>query len=274
LIFINIDIPDNLWNVNIDKDQIIQVITNIIINAKQAMSNRGKIFIKAENSDINFDPYKKPGRYLKISIKDDGCGISQENLNKIFDPYFTTKENGSGLGLAICYSILKKHNGYIDIQTKVNDGATFIIFLPALTEKIKEKANIEKSIIYGTGKVLIIDDDICVIKTIEKMLTFLHFEYDSVKKGEDGVVLYKKSLKEKRPYDVIITDLTIPGGIGGVDIIKKLKNLNPDVKCIVSSGYSNNPIMSNYKKYGFCEVMNKPYTVEELSRILNKVINF
>jgi len=267
------NIPKDLWNVEVDQDQITQVISNIIINASQSMLNGGKIYINAENViiDENENPYKNPGKYIKISIKDEGCGIKKEYLDKIFDPYFTTKEKGSGLGLTTSYSIIKKHEGYIDVLSTTGQGSVFYIFIPAIIKEINLSNKPEKDIKYGSGRILIVDDDAFVLKTIEKMLDFLQFTYVCTRSGEEGIKIYKEALKNKKPFNIIILDLTIPGGIGGKEIIEKLKKINPNIKAIVSSGYSNDPVMANYKNYGFCDVLSKPYTVEELSAVLNRI---
>ncbi len=269
--------PDDLWPVEIDKGQISQVINNLIINASQAMPEGGIIRIYAENMSIDAENgiSLKEGKYVKISVKDQGIGIPQEYLDKIFDPYFTTKQTGSGLGLATSYSIIKSHGGYLHTESNVGKGTTFSIYLP-----VSEKENFvvsgihdEKDFFYGRGKILIMDDQKSIREMAQQILIKLGYEVECARDGDEAIRLYKIAKESGESFDAVILDLTIAGGMGGKETIRKLHEIDTEVKAIVSSGYSSDPIMSNYQIYGFCGVVAKPYKLSELSKVLFKVIN-
>ncbi len=270
-------IPGDLWPVEIDKGQISQVIHNLIINANQAMPHGGTIYINAENVDVRGDKGHSTlpipnGAYIKIAIKDEGIGIPEEHLQKIFDPYFTTKQKGSGLGLTTTYSIIKNHDGYINVESEAGVGTTFHFYLPASKEKIAVKQRKIDKPIRGEGRILLMEDEDTIQKSVTKLLRHLGYEIETAKDGEEAIELYKKAEKSAKPFDLVMMDLTIRGGMGGEETIKKLLEINPDVKAIVSSGYSNDPIMADFKQYGFSGVITKPYEIENLSELLYKVI--
>ncbi|MGQ9611009.1 MAG: hybrid sensor histidine kinase/response regulator [bacterium] len=269
-------ISDDLNPVNIDKGQINQVINNIILNAVQAMPSGGIIKVYAENASLKEGLVSnlKPGNYVKISIQDNGIGIPKEHLPKIFDPYFTTKQKGSGLGLTISYAIIKKHNGHIEVDSELGKGTTFHIYLPASTEQAQiEKEEKEQDIIYGEGNILIMDDEKLIRELVQFLLIKIGYKTEVASHGEEAIELYKRSIETGKPFDAVIMDLTIPGGMGGEETIKKLLEIDPKVKAIVSSGYSNDPIMADYAKYGFSGVIAKPYKIKELSKVLHDIIN-
>ena len=270
-----LSIPDDLWFVEIDEGQLYQGINNLVINADQAMPEGGAIHICAKNVIIRADdalPLKE-GNYIKISIKDQGIGIQHELIHKIFDPYFSTKSKGSGLGLAITYSIIKKHRGYITAESKIGTGTTFHIYLPASKKEIFTIEKIEKgSLSCGEGRVLVMDDQEEIRNMIKRMLKHLGYEAEFVKDGTEAIELYEKEKESGRGFNAVILDLTIPGGMGGKEVINRLLTINPEVKAIVSSGYSNAPIMSEYKKYGFKGVVAKPYEIRKLSEILYNLL--
>jgi len=268
-------ISDNLWMVEIDKEQIKQVINNLIINSDQAMPNGGIVEIKAENVIINEedDLPLKEGKYVKISIDDNGIGIAKENLSKIFDPYFTTKQmgtqKGTGLGLAICHSIIKNHDGYITVESQVGVGTTFYIYLPSClsnNEEVKKDTNENK------GKILVMDDEKIVRDIAGLILEQLGYKTDFAEHGDKAVKIYKDAKESAEPYDAVILDLTVPGGMGAKETLKKLLEIDPQVKAIISSGYSNDSIMADYKQHGFVGAIAKPYKIKELSDLLCKVI--
>ena len=270
------DFQDNLWEVIIDKAQMSQVVNNIIINAIEATPEEGTIIIKAENSEVGEKakiPLKQ-GKYVKITFKDSGIGIPYENIHKIFDPFFTTKESGSGLGLATVFSIIKKHKGFIHTESEEGKGTSFYIYLPALEESIIEtekkgtKENIQKS----SGKVLIMDDKSFIRKSAERALNLYGYDVSGAETGEKALILYKEALNEKNPYDVVILDLTVPGAMGGLKTLKELRKITPDVKAIVSSGYSDDPVMSDHEKFGFNAIIKKPYEYHELAETVKKLI--
>ncbi|WP_051617159.1 hybrid sensor histidine kinase/response regulator [Desulfonatronovibrio hydrogenovorans] len=265
----------NLWPANVDPGQISQVLENLVINAVQAMPIGGTILIRAENMTAGSDHHTPltPGKYVKIRIKDNGKGISQDNLKKIFDPYFTTKQSGTGLGLATTYSIIKNHNGHIEVYSETGKGTEFTIYLPATSKTVVTKSDSpEETLASGKGKVLVLDDDLEILEVVKEVLDLLGYEPHLVSDGKEVLEKYQKARQKGDPYDLIIMDLTIPGGMGGLETIKRLKAIDPQAKAVVSSGYSQDPVMANYKEYGFSGVLAKPYTIDELGVLLKKIL--
>jgi two-component system cell cycle sensor histidine kinase/response regulator CckA len=268
-------IPEDLWPVEVDEGQISQVINNLVINADQAMPDGGLVRISAENTVVGPEhglPLTN-GKFVKVSIADAGIGIPQEFIQRIFDPYFTTKQKGSGLGLATSYSIVKAHSGLITVESKLSAGATFHVYLPASEKEIKERQRTGRSTLQVKGKVLIVDDENMVRSVAQEMLQHMGYEVEGARDGKEAIQLYKDSLKSSNPFSAVVMDLTIPGGMGGRETIKELLLLDPHVKAVVSSGYSNDPVMGQFESYGFKGVVCKPYDVEELHAVLCKVIN-
>ncbi len=271
----NFSIADNLLPVECDAGQINQVFNNLIINAKESMPKGGTIEIKAENSNILSEQIIDipEGKYIKISITDSGCGIPRKYLKKIFDPYLTTKPRKSGLGLTTVHSIIKKHYGYIDVESKLGVGTTFHIYLPASDKKIAlDKKEVNK-IIRGKGKILLMDDEEDILRITGEILRYLGYVVEVARDGDSAIELYKKAKESKHPFDVVILDLIVPGKMGGKEAIKKLITIDHEIKAIVSSGYSNDFIMEDFRKHGFSGVMAKPFKVEELSQLIYKLIN-
>lgn len=269
-----VSIPDDLWSGNIDTGQISQVINNLIINADQAMPDGGVIGIRAENRSISVSDTLplKDGDYVKISVEDQGIGISAEHLQKIFDPYFTTKQKGSGLGLATSFSIVKNHDGHITAESQVGIGTAFHIYLPAVQEEVATAIEENGKPIMGAGRILVMDDDEVISELVNDILDSLGYKTTIAADGATAIELYKKAKESGHPFDAVIMDLTIPGGMGGKDVIPLLIEIDPEVKAIVSSGYSDDPIMANFKDYGFRDVLAKPYRIRELSEVLSRVI--
>jgi len=267
-------IPDDLWRIEVDEGQIAQAISNLIINASQAMPGGGVINLLAENIVVDEKqgiPLNNGG-YVKISVTDHGIGIPKEHFQQIFDPYYTTKRGGSGLGLAIAYSIVKRHNGYIDVKSIPGKETTFSIYLPASPkEALAEKESGEK-IRGGKGKILVMDDEKMIRDVVGDMLGILGYEAEFAKDGAEAVELYKKAEQSVRPFDAVIMDLTVPGGMGGKEAVRKLAEIDPEVKAIVSSGYSDDPVMADFRKYGFSNVVAKPYNIKELGDALYEVL--
>lgn len=267
-------IPNDLRPVEIDEGQMSQVVNNLIINADQAMPGGGGIKVECRNvivREADALPLQE-GQYVKISFEDHGSGILPEHISRIFDPYFTTKKTGSGLGLATTYSIIKRHDGYITVESLPRAGTTFHIYLPAseagsLSEKIKEEA-----FFAGAGRILVMDDEKIVREVAAEILRNLGYEVEVAKDGAEVITLYTKAKESGKAFQAVIMDLTVPGGMGGEEAIKKLLEFDPGIKAIVSSGYSNDPIMAHYGKYGFKEVIEKPYTSITLGKILHKVL--
>jgi PAS domain S-box-containing protein len=265
----------DLWSVEVDTAQISQVIQNLIINAEQAMPEGKKINVKLENVTLKkkLPPGLKPGKFVKITISDEGIGIPQEHITKIFDPYFTTKQKGSGLGLATSYSIIRRHEGHIQIKSAIGEGTDVVILIPASENQILEKNQEHDLIENGIGRILVMDDEEMVRDLAIQFLSHLGYNVEAVADGESAVESYKQSMKDKSPFKLVIMDLTIPGGMGGKEAIQKLKEIDPDVKAIVSSGYSNDPVLANFKKFGFKAVLAKPYKIETLSSVINDLLN-
>ncbi len=268
--------PDDIRKVHVDKNQISQVISNLIINADQAMPEGGLIKISLENLVIAEDstlPFKE-GKYIKLTIEDKGLGIAKKHLSKIFDPYFTTKQKGSGLGLATTYSIIEKHNGYITVESKLGAGTTFYIYLPATTAeagaKVKEAEEIQPKKV--EGKILLMDDEKIVRRALKRMLKKIGYQTKLATNGEEALEKYKEAMDEGNSFYAVILDLTIPGGMGAKETIKKLLELDPEVKAIVSSGYPNDPVISNYRDHGFKSYVIKPFDEKELSEAISQVL--
>ena len=270
-------LPDDLWNAEIDEGQISQVIGNLVINAVQAMPEGGTIRISARNAGINPQGFQdlKKGNYVQITVQDHGKGIPKEDISRIFEPYFTTKDTGTGLGLATTYSIIKKHEGAIDVESTVGGGTAFYLYLPA---SFGSAQTIEQPIPAHSdekafGRILLMDDDEIVRETGGVLLGLLGYDVDFAADGNRALEMYRKARVADKPYDVVIMDLTIRGGKGGKETIKDLLAIDPAAKAVVSSGYSNDAILSNYKQNGFAGIIIKPYTMDELGDELKKILS-
>jgi CheY-like chemotaxis protein len=267
--------PDKLWPVNIDEGQISQVIQNVVKNADQAMPDGGTIIIQAENKTISGKDILplKDGKYVWITIKDQGAGIPKKYIAKIFDPYFSTKQEGSGLGLAASFSIIKKHDGLISAESEPGEGTTFHIYLPASVKVLSVKKQAKEKPLQSDEKILIMDDDQAILEIATQMLNMMGFKTETATNGQEAVALYKKAQKDGRPFGAVLLDLTVPGGMGGKETVKQLANIDPEVKAIVSSGYANDPIMADYKSFGFSSVVPKPYDIEKLGEALRDLFD-
>jgi PAS domain S-box-containing protein len=267
-------IPDALWTAEVDEGQMSQVMSNILLNAQQAMPHGGIIRVQAENLSVSPDHplLLRAGKYVKVSIIDHGVGIPPEHLSKIFDPYFTTKPHGSGLGLATAYAIMQKHAGYIVVESTVGGGTTFFLYIPTSAQAVLPPPAAPAPPQDGTGKILVMDDDAAIRELVQQMLTQIGYTMESACDGREAIALYTKAKAAGQPFDAVIMDLTIPGGLGGKETIRQLQELEPQIKAIVSSGYSTDPIMANFRDYGFCGVVAKPYTLAELSTVLHEVL--
>jgi two-component system, cell cycle sensor histidine kinase and response regulator CckA len=269
-------IDNNIWNAVCDQGQIIQVIHNLVINARQAMPNGGKISITCSNFNLTKLQDGLPlaiGAYLQICVRDTGIGIEHENLMKIFDPYFTTKPEGQGIGLTTTYSIIKKHNGYIEVQSELNKGTSFTFYLPATQESTN---NIRKQVQDYTGKrlkVLILEDDTAIIKALTSFFNLSGHFADFTDDGKVTVEKFSKAEADNNPYDLVILDLTIKNGMGGKETMSELLRINTQIKAVVSSGYSNDSVIAHYKDYGFTARLSKPYTSDDINALLNEIFS-
>jgi PAS domain S-box-containing protein len=269
-------IPEGLRIVDVDEGQISQVINNLVINADQAMSQGGVIQVVCENVVLdNANGFSlKEGDYVRVSITDQGVGIPEEHRGRIFDPYFTTKEGGQGLGLASAYAIMKKHAGHITVDSKPGTGATFTLYLPASSSPdstVPPQAETVEALT-GRGKILVMDDEQLVCMVAGEMLELLGYDVELAGDGNQALAMYGTALTSGSPFDAVIMDLTIPGGMGGKEAIKQFTKLDPNVRAIVSSGYSQDPVMADYVSYGFVGVMVKPYDLGELGNQLDRVL--
>ena len=257
-----------------DPGQIQQVFQNLIINAIQAMPQGGTVEITGENIKVgNHDRLPlEAGNYVKVSIKDKGIGIPEKYLQKIFDPYFTTKQQGSGLGLATAYSIVNNHHGHISVESKLGEGSAFHVYLPASDQKIVQQPQETTELLFGKGKILVMDDEAMVREVLGMMLLALGYEAEFAKDGVEAIELFSQAQGSADSFAAVILDLTVPGCMGGKEAMERLLQIDPQVKGIVSSGYFDDPIMANFQKYGFAGVIAKPYRVAELGKVLNKVL--
>jgi nitrogen-specific signal transduction histidine kinase/ActR/RegA family two-component response regulator len=258
-----------------DAGQLHQVINNLVINACQAMPDGGIVKVAARNETIGRSNPSKlgEGEYVRVDISDQGPGIIKEYQNKIFDPYFTTKETGSGLGLAIAYSIIRRHGGTIAVESVPGEGSTFSFFLPASKKKGDCAAGgEEEDILPGAGRILVMDDDEAVNEATVDMLRYLGYRVATARDGAEAVAAYGQALARGEPFAAVITDLTVPGGMGGQETVRRLLAIDPQARVIVSSGYADDPVMADYPAHGFKGVLAKPYRLLELGRALREAM--
>jgi PAS domain S-box-containing protein len=268
------DLPDGLWPVEIDAGQIGQVVQNLVINANEAMPAGGVIDVSSRNVCLEADemPLLPAGRYLCMTIADHGAGIPSDWLPKIFDPYFSTKQSGSGLGLAIAHSIISRHGGHIHVESDLGVGTRFDVFLRASDRDITPKRPTPAEEPTGHGRVLLMDDEGMIRRGASRMLEEVGFQVVTACDGNEAVALCHQAMESGQPFDAVVLDLTVPAGMGGADCIHALKQIDPDVRAIVSSGYFTDPVVAEPGKYGFKGVVRKPYTLEGMVDVLNDVI--
>ncbi|MBS4021598.1 MAG: PAS domain S-box protein [Dethiobacter sp.] len=266
---------DNLLPAEVNQNQISQALNNLIINASQAMPGGGTVNISAENYTVaKADALPlQGGDHIKISVSDEGEGILPEIINSIFDPYFTTKPTGTGLGLTTCYSIIKRHDGYITVDSNPGAGTTFSIYLPVSLGKIAQSMLIDQKTHSGRGRILVMDDDEIIRRVTGEMLPLLGYQAELASNGYEAIEQYLRSAAQKEPFAAVILDLTVRGSMGGKETIQKLLEIDPQVCAIVSSGYSNDPVLANYESYGFKGMVAKPYQLEELGEVLLRVLS-
>jgi PAS domain S-box-containing protein len=270
-------LPDGLWHVDADAGQISQVISNLLINALQSMPQGGGIVIEAKNITLTSenDLQDVSKGMVCVSVVDQGVGISEEVLTKIFDPYFTTKASGTGLGLATVHRIIEKHGGFIKVESEVGKGTNINFYLNAIADKHSDVTiKTEKNSIPHkfSANILVMDDDEMVVDILSEILTSMTHTVDSAIDGQTAIKKYINAIEYGNPFDIVIMDLTIPGGFGGEQVIKELLDINPEVKAIVTSGYATSSVMSDPQKYGFVGYLIKPFSVECIKELISKII--
>jgi signal transduction histidine kinase/CheY-like chemotaxis protein len=270
-IAIELQLAESLWSAEVDSGQIGQVLHNILINAREATSGGGAIEVRAENIAVQ-NGSGEAAPHVRVSIRDHGHGIPPEVLRRIFDPYFTTKPGGSGLGLATAYAIVLKHGGHLSVESTPGQGSVFTVDLPASLEVPLSQTTTTIPMQTGTERLLVMDDDEALRNLSKAVLTTLGYDVQTAGDGGEAVELYEKNKAAGKGFDAVLLDLTVTGGIGGLETAAKLKQLDPSSKLIVSSGYSEAPVMSRFAEYGFDAVILKPWTVREMSEVLRQVL--
>ncbi len=284
-----ITIDPELWPAEFDAGQISQVVANLVVNADQAMTDGGTLHVNCDNytataKTVGAPADLKPGDYIRIRVRDEGVGIAEACMKRIFDPYFTTKSKGNGLGLATAYSIIKNHGGLITVESVLHEGATFTVYLPALLNQPATiplsaplathppEAKVESAVVHGNGRVLIVDDEEAIRMLVEFTLGRIGYDVEQAESALQGIEMYRQSLRDRNRYDLVILDLTLPGGMGGKEALKNLIEIDPTVNAIVSSGYATDATMSRFEDYGFRGVIAKPYEAAALGRMVHDTI--
>ncbi|MEN6624425.1 MAG: ATP-binding protein [Smithella sp.] len=271
---------DDLWMAEIDEGQIHQVIRNLIVNAAEAMPKSGLLTVCLENVKMSIENQLPlpDGNYVRITIKDSGIGISAEDLPLIFDPYFSTKQRGSqkgmGLGLSVCHSILNKHAGCIVVESEQGKGSSFYVYLPALIQdKSSEKTSSSQRIQGIQRRILVMDDEEVIRDMTGHLLQSLDYQVTAVQDGLQAIDMYVEAMKADQSFDMLILDLTIKNGMGGVEALKMLREIDSHVKAVIFSGYTDDPVIQNYSQYGFHGALTKPFTREELKTVLEGIFS-
>ena len=270
---LKLEIDEDVWPVEMDRGLISQAIINLTLNAMEAMPEGGEVLIGAQNVFINRSQELDipPGKYVRIDVIDSGCGINKSEILKIFDPYYSTKDEKAGLGLSICHSIISKHQGTMDLTSRPGKGTAFHLYFPAAGIQ-KRNENEKTGNEAGMGRILIMDDEEPILEVAREMIRRLGYEVDTALDGRSAIEMYVDAKRSGNCYDAVIMDLTIRGGMGGRDAVIELLKHDPHANVIVSSGYSDDAIMSRYIDYGFKDVMPKPYDLKDLGEKLSKVI--
>ncbi|MCU0304701.1 MAG: tetratricopeptide repeat protein [Thermoanaerobaculales bacterium] len=264
-----------LWPAEVDEGQVVQVVQNLVLNAVQAMPLGGTVTVTTDNSHLTTGdvPALEAGRYIRIEVADTGPGIPESRLEKIFDPFYTTKKGGSGLGLATAFSIVRSHGGAIVVRSDPDEGSRFTVYLPATDREGGAPEPRSDEVLQGSGRLLIMDDDESVRSAAAELLETIGYSVDTAADGAEAIELYTTAMSEGRSYDAVVLDLTVPEGVGGRETISRLLAVDPDVRAIVSSGYSTDPVMANYREHGFAGVAVKPYRLAELARTLRAAMD-
>lgn len=263
---------DALWSANVDPGQIGQVIQNLVLNADQAMGKNGTLRVEARNCVLPAEPPRRSGgRFIELRVTDSGPGIADSVLPRIFDPYFTTKPKGHGLGLSICHSIVERHHGSIQVESVLGEGTTFIVRLPAAQDVAPARDRVD-ALALGAGRILIVDDIDEVRGSITQILEALGYWVTAAAGVDDAVAAFRLAGERGQPYDVVLTDLTIPGTGGGLDVLRRLRAIDPSVRVVVASGYANDPILANHEAHGFNAKLTKPIRLRALSSVLANLL--
>ncbi len=270
----DLSIASSIRSVEVEETQIVQIFNNLLINARQAMPAGGVIQIGCENIDVTPDMglKVKPGPYVVATVRDRGTGIPEDQLSKIFEPYFTTKPEGSGLGLATCYSAVQKHEGTITVRSKVNVGTEFNIYLPAVSATSEPSSIEPPRIIPGDGSILVVDDQDGVREVAVQILERLGYDAISATDGEEALRLYMKRMHSGEPISAILMDMTLPGGMSGDETLREIRRLDPNVRSIATSGYFEEDAEDDLRERGYKAMLPKPYTAEGLSVALQSAL--
>jgi PAS domain S-box-containing protein len=270
-----IELADDLWPTEADESQFRHALYNLLINAVQAMPDGGTISVRAVNESMGpGNPYElSPGTYIRIAVQDHGCGISPENLQRIFDPYFTTKPGSTGLGLASVYSIVKRHYGAVEVSSSAGGGSTFTLHLPSSPGRMHDEEENEQVMVSGSGKLLIMDDEEFIRDILNEILLMLGYQVECCADGREAVERFLAARVNGTPFDAVMLDLTVPCGMGGKEAAEKILEIDPQAVLVVSSGYSSDPVIANFSQYGFSAAISKPFTADTLGRELEKLVS-
>ena len=272
-----VTVEEGVWNSEVDPGQMAQAVGHLVANAVQAMPKGQVVQIAVRNVTLTGEgPVPlDAGEYVSIAVEDHGVGIPEEHLARVFDPYFTTKARGKGLGLATTYSIVMNHGGHVAVRSQVGEGATFTIWLPAARESVRPAADPLLPVAgqaEGNARVLVMDDEPVIRQVLSEMLGHLGYQVVVTEDGAEAVDRYREAKEAGTPFDVVITDLSVPGGMGGREAMTRLREIDPNVRAIVSSGYSNDPVMADFRSHGFAAVVPKPYRLEDLAEVVRRVL--
>lgn len=265
-------LAQDLWLAELDTDQIAQVLSNLGLNARDAMDGNGRVVVTARNLRLDRErPPLAPGSYVEISVQDEGTGIAQQHKDLVFDPYFSTKAGHHGLGLASAYSVVRRHGGALQVESVQGQGSRFTVYLPARPGVALGEESPGSDDYAGGGHVLVMDDEPRLRKLLADCLVALRCRVACAEHGEQAIALYQKALQTD-PFDVVLLDLTIQGGMGGAATLRKLKELDPEVAAIACSGYANDPIMCAHREHGFADALRKPFRFNMLARAVRRLI--
>lgn len=269
-----LSIPDDVWALEADSQQIRLVVQNVLTNAEQANKSQGIVTLKASNIRVDTEEYfpLKPGRYVALTILDQGGGLPEETVATIFDPYITIDENRKGLELITAYSIVKKHGGEIVVESQIGKGTAFHIYLPAADMKLRHESSRPSKTTRSKGRILVMDDEEIIREVVGALLKHLGYSVEYARDGIEAMNHYQQAMSSGKPFDAVLMDLTVVDGMGGKETIERMLQIDPAVKAIVSSGYSTDPVMSRFRDYGFVAALDKPYKLNELSAVLEDVL--